>query len=107
METWAIELIKQAPIAGAILIIVRWGLQYLRTHEKERTTYEAGRDKALRETITKVEQECQSTQERALEVMGEVREEMGRSREAQTQLLTFLRSLNGGLKDAVDARSSK
>ena len=106
MESWTVELLKQAPVAAAILIIVRWGLNYLKSQEAARTKYEQARDKALRDTIVDIECDCRDVQREALKVMGEVREEMGRSRELQTQLLSFLRSLNGGLKDAVDARDA-
>ena len=90
MDTILIEVAKQVPSLVVLALLTRWFLNYMRSRDTELLEHDTKRDKALGDTLKHIGDDCHLVQRDSIEIMREVKEELGRSRQANENLIAYL-----------------
>lgn len=96
MEGWIAEALKQVPSLCVLALLTRWFLGHMKARDDQLLQHETARDKQLVETLRHLGHDCHEVQRDSIEVMNQVREELGRTREASQQLARILEDVRKG-----------
>jgi len=95
LDTLLIEIAKQVPALVVLALLTRWFLTYMRDRDAQLLQHEEKRDAQMTNTLSHIGDDCHVVQRDSIEVMKEVKQELGATREATRELLQYVRGLNG------------
>lgn len=96
MDSTLLEIAKQVPSLMVLAVLTRWFLTYMKERDAQLLAHEEKRDEQLAKVLSGIGDDCHNVQRDSIEVMKEVREELGASRAATAELVSYLRSTRSG-----------